>query len=113
MTVRSTADLRPTERTFVRAMSRLEYGTFEQVKIERGELVLDPWPASVRDVKFGVAGESGKVAAEPYELRRQVVQFIECVRAIETGIIRVLDVRGGLPFGMKLEQQPVEGGDHA
>jgi hypothetical protein len=34
-------------------MSALGFGRFEYLRIERGELVLDPWPTVVRDVKFG------------------------------------------------------------
>ena len=48
----STGDLLASERTFVAAMTGLGYGRFEFLRIERGELVLDPWPTVVRDVKF-------------------------------------------------------------
>jgi len=50
---RSTRDLSPTERQFVLAMRELGFGHFEFLRIERGELVLDPWPTTVRSVKFG------------------------------------------------------------
>ena len=49
----STRDLRPSERAFAAAMSDLGFGRFEYLRIERGELILNPWPSVVRDVKFG------------------------------------------------------------
>ena len=52
----STRDLLATERTFVAAMTGLGFGRFEFLRIHRGELVLDPWPTVVRDVKFGSPG---------------------------------------------------------
>ena len=49
----STRDLLSSERAFVAAMSGLHFGRFEYLRIEHGEIVLDPWPTAVRDVKFG------------------------------------------------------------
>jgi hypothetical protein len=49
----STRDLRPSERRFLSAMQRLGHGRFESLRIQRGELVLEPPPTAVRSVKFG------------------------------------------------------------
>jgi hypothetical protein len=48
-----TTDLRPSERRFLVGMQQLGHGRFELVRIHRGELVLDPWPSTVRSIKFG------------------------------------------------------------
>ncbi len=65
----STRDLLPSERTFVTAVSRLGFGRFEYLRIERGELVLDPWPTVVRDVKFGSQDPgAAKIAPDDFEL---------------------------------------------
>ena len=45
-------DLLPSEAAFVAAMQQLGFGRFEYLQIRGGELVLDPWPVTVRDVKF-------------------------------------------------------------
>jgi hypothetical protein len=45
----------------------LGYGRFESLRIERGEFVLDPWPTSVRSVKFGATTPN-----RPAESIRQV-----------------------------------------
>ena len=44
----STGELLASERTFAAAMTSLGFGRFEYVRIERGEIVLDPWPGVVR-----------------------------------------------------------------
>lgn len=99
--------LLPSERQFVRAMHELDFGRFEGLQIERGELILDPWPATVRSVKFG-AEESATARTLPDEsqLKRQVVELFEYVRTVDVGEIRALEVRHGLPFSMEINQRP-------
>jgi hypothetical protein len=99
----STHDLRPSERRFVTAMQELGYGRFESLRIERGEFVLDPWPTIVRSVKFGDAtpNRPGSPRGE-FELKQQTAQLFEFVRSVDAGEIRVLEVRGGLPFTMEI-----------
>ncbi|HLJ16181.1 MAG TPA: hypothetical protein VKV15_16905 [Bryobacteraceae bacterium] len=40
----STLDLSPSDRLFVLAMNELGFGRVEFLRIEYGELVLEPWP---------------------------------------------------------------------
>jgi len=89
---KSTRDLSPTERRFVLAMHELRFGRFEFLRIESGELVLDPWPATIRAVKFGT-GEADKQTGLPdqFDLKRQVADFFEHVRSMNTGTIRCLN----------------------
>ena len=103
----STRDLLPAERRFAHAMNDLWFGRFEFLRIERGELVLDPWPTTVRGVKFGsVDAAAHKHTADDFELKGQVAEFFEYVRAVDAGEIRCLEVRHGLPFSMETEHRP-------
>ncbi len=100
----STRDLRPSERAFTAAMSDLGFGRFEYLRIERGELVLNPWPAVVRDVKFGSQDPCAlKARPAEFELKPQVAEFFEYVRSVDDGEIRTLEVKHGLPFSMEIE----------
>lgn len=101
------SDLRPSERAFVAAMQYLGFGRFEFLRIERSELVLDPWPTTVRDMKF-CATVSQRHTANDFLLKQQVVELFAYVRGIEVGEIRVLEVRNGLPFSMEIELRPNE-----
>jgi hypothetical protein len=87
-------------------MQHLRFGRFEFLQIRDGELMLDPWPTTMRDVKFG----PGDVAAHKplpaeFDLKAQVADFFEYVRAVDTGEIRCLSVRNGLPWTMEVAHQ--------
>jgi hypothetical protein len=100
----STRDLLPSEHTFMAAMSRLGFGRFEYLRIERGQIVLDPWPTAVREVKF--ASQDPGAAKEPpaeFELKPQVAELFEYIRDVDGGEIRTLEVKSGLPFSMEIE----------
>jgi hypothetical protein len=102
----STSELRCSERVFVAAMQRLGFGRFELLGINNGELVLDPWPTTVRGVKFGSEDPAGSLmilGEGEFQLKRQVIELFEYVRGIEAGKIRCLEVRHGLPFFMEVE----------
>ena len=100
----STRDLLSSERAFVAAMSGLHFGRFEYLRIEHGEIVLDPWPTAVRDVKFGSHDPgAAKTPAGEFDLKPQIAEFFEYVRAVDAGEIHTLEVKSGLPFSMEIE----------
>src|SRR5436190_9158525 len=100
--LRSTQDLRPSERRFVAAMQGLGYGRFESLRIRDAELILDPWPTTVRSIKFGNASPNKQHSrCVEFELKRQTAQLFEFVRSADSGEIRILEIRGGLPFAME------------
>jgi hypothetical protein len=108
----STYDLLQSEYRFVIAMQQIGFGSFESVRIENGELVLDPWPTTVRGVKFGSDDRSAsKTAPAEFQLKRQVVEFLEYIRSVDTGEIRCLEIRHGLPHGMEVVQRPTSEGE--
>jgi hypothetical protein len=63
----------------------------------------------VPSVKFGDAtpnrpdSQSGE-----FDLKQQTAQLFEFVRSVEAGEIRVLEVRGGLPFTMEIANNRVQ-----
>lgn len=100
----STHDLLPSERTFVSAMQHLGFGRLESLRIHQGELVLDPWPTTIRGVKFGSDDRSASMTPPAeFQLKRQVAEFFEYVRAVNSGQIRCLEIRHQLPFSMEVE----------
>lgn len=100
----STHDLLPSERAFVVAMQQLGFGRFEFLRIDNGELVLDPWPTTVRGVKFGSEDPAtSRTPPDEFQLKRQMIELFEYVRTVDAGEIRCLDVRHGLPFSMEVE----------
>ena len=98
----TTHELLPSEVAFVAAMQQLEFGRFEYLQIRGGELLLDPWPVTIRDVKFATPKNVGKPELAAAELRAQVAEFFEYVRSGDAGEIRILEIRHGLPFAMEV-----------
>jgi hypothetical protein len=49
--------------------------------------------------------QSALSGSADFELKGQAAEFFAYVRAIETGIIQVLEVRGGMPFCMEVAQE--------
>jgi len=106
-----TRDLLTSERCFLAAMKDLGFGRFEFLRIKCGELTLSPWPTTVRDVKFGVrATARSNDRPADFELKRQVAEFFEYVRAVDAGEIETLEIHEGLPFSMRITHRPVETG---
>ena len=99
----TTRELLASEAVFVAAMQQLGFGRFECLQVRGGELVLDPWPATVREIKFATVKNNGKPELGTAELRPQVAEFFEYVRSGDAGEIRVLEIRHGLPFAMEVE----------
>jgi hypothetical protein len=110
----STRELTAPERHFVDFIQQLGFGRLEHVRIERGELILDPWPATSREVKFCARSSRRDSDAEDFALKQQVIELFEYVRSNEIGEIRKLEIKNGLPFSMEVEHQPnvTEEGSH-
>ena len=105
----TTHDLLPSERAFLDETRRLEHGRYESLKIHNGELVLDPWPTAIRDLKFGAQypGCEKELSSE-FRLSQQQVQLFEYIRNMDAGEIRVLVIKSGLPFAMQIVQECAE-----
>lgn len=102
-----THDLSQSERRFLAALNELGFRRFESIPIRRGELILDPWPKTVRAVKFGSQIlPVHRALQDAFELRAAVREFFEYVRGVEDGEILHLDVRRGLPFLMEVMYRP-------
>jgi hypothetical protein len=108
-----TSDLSAAEQRFLAAMREVAFGRFEYLQIRDGELVLDPWPVAVRDVKFGVEAADSRLISTDYQLKRHVSEFFEYTRAIDVGEIRVLEIRHGLPQSMEVEQEARKRGERS
>lgn len=107
----SSADLSLNETRILVAMQRMGFVRFERVPIRNGELVLDPWPITIRDVKFGAEEPAARqTGSDEFALKRQVIEFFEYVRRVDAGEIRRLTARHGIPFSMEVTHEPDPGG---
>jgi len=100
----STKDLLPSERTLLNAIRAIGFGQIEFLRVRAGEPVLDPWPITVRDLKFGAGRyEPVPTRGADFDLKGEAADLFEYTREVEDGEIRCLVVRHGLPFSMEIE----------
>lgn len=101
----STCDLRRSERMFMVEMQRLGYGRFESVRIESGELLMEPAPTVIRSIKFGSSTiNRPKEVDGEFQLKAETAQLFQFVRGVDAGEILSLEVRGGIPFSMEIAE---------
>ena len=99
----TTKSLSPSEMRFVAAMQRLWFGRFENIRIQAGELVLDPWPTTIRNLKFNPESSApDDRTAIPFKLKEQVAELFRHIRSLEVGEIQTLQIRHGLPYSMEI-----------
>jgi len=91
------------ERRILDAFRELCFGCYERLRIQSGELVLEPWPAAIKTLKFGAQISLPTPPNNEFELKNQVVEFFRYVRKVRTGEIRRLEIRHGLPFAMDVQ----------
>lgn len=101
-----TNDLLPSERRFLAEMQAVWYGRVENLRIQDGELVLDPWPASIRDIRFGSTEKAKKPVPTDFLLKVHVIEFVTFVRSVSVGEIRSLEIRDGVPVFARVETPP-------
>jgi hypothetical protein len=94
-------------------MRAVGFGRFETLQIRAGQLVLDPWPTTIRDVKFGTSDPDARELPAEFNLKLEVVQLFTYIRTVDTGVIRSLEIRHGAPLMMRLDYRPSpNGGRH-
>ena len=101
----STNDLLDSERRFLSALRELGFGRFEFVRIHGGELVLNPWPTTVRLLRFGGDAIDPNPRPMEFELKAPVAELFQYIRGIDDGEIRCLQVLHGQPISMEIEHR--------
>jgi hypothetical protein len=84
-------------------MRAIGFGEILDLTIRAGEPQFDPPPEVVREVKLGGGKETRCAAASGnFALRDQVVDLFEQLDLLGTGTIESLEIKGGLPFRLRL-----------
>src|SRR5260370_31787668 len=92
----SNRDLLPSERRFIVALNQLGFGRLECVRIQRGELVLDPAPTVVQVLKVGSAEWQPPSRSADFELKEPLAKLFEYIRGVDDGAILCLEGPHGL-----------------
>jgi len=86
-------------------MQQINFGRLEELVVADGQVVMDPPPRVVREVKFGSEnGARRESSLGDFALKAQVVEFMQYIDDLQDGVIDVLEVKHGLPFRMILRE---------
>jgi hypothetical protein len=86
-------------------MRDIHYGRVENLSVVDGDPNLEEAPLVVQEIKFGSASSGSEADPAAYALKRQVVELFEFLDRLGTGTVRVLEIKGGLPFKVEAEKQ--------
>ena len=82
----------------VRCCQAINHGSIEDLRVYSGEPAFDGSPAVAADVKLDVADEARpEVALADFVLSDEVVRLLRRLDQIGDGVIRRIEVRGGIP----------------
>jgi hypothetical protein len=105
----SSSDIRrfsisPPMQRLIELLRKVDFGSIEELAVVDGEPVLDPPPKVVRIIKLK-EGNHARIDrdGDDFTLKGQVVQLLACLREIENGTIRRIEVQDGLPFKVVVE----------
>jgi hypothetical protein len=86
-------------------MQQINFGRLENLVVADGQVVMDPPPRVVREIKFGSEnGARRELSLGDFALKAQVVELMQYIDDLQDGEIDVLEIKGGLPFRMILRE---------
>lgn len=95
-------DLTPSERNILSVFAKVDYGSVFELRVKDGQPIQDPAPRIVRDIRMKCSPPPKDVPLE-FVLKEQMVTFLETTRRITDGVVDEIQIKGGLPFSMRIE----------
>ncbi len=98
------SSLSPARRQLLLRLQTINFGRIENLRLQDGEPVLET-ATTVREIKFG-----GDNAPRPeadltdFQLKAQIIDLFRHFDRIRDGVVRLLEVKHGLPFKMTVEE---------
>ena len=98
------SSLSPARRQLLLRLQSINFGRIENLRLQGGEPVLETATA-VREIKFG--GDNAprlEAALTDFQLKAQIIELFSHFDRIRDGVVRLLEVKHGLPFKMNVEE---------
>ena len=103
----SKSDLSPERRRLVETMQQINYGRILNLGVRAGEPAFTPRTRIERQFKFGSECKArADFPLSDFALKSKVIELLACIGTIQDGTITQLEVKGGLPFDMTVEERP-------
>jgi hypothetical protein len=102
---RTLRSLSPARREFVRLIQHVEFGQLHDLHIRRREPITDPPPRIVRTIRLGATGGAGIPSpSADFAVKRQFLELFRYFDRLGTGKIARIDVQGGVPCLVMVEE---------
>ncbi len=99
-------DLSPPQRLLLENMQRVNYGRILHLEVRGGEPVVTPRTRIERLVRFGGENQSRpEIDLHDFALKGKVIELFEALERMGDGLILKLEIKGGLPFDMIVEER--------
>jgi len=98
------------ERTLVRILQSINFGSIEMLVVRGGEPVFSPEPTVLVEVKLDAerAPRPERDIAD-FELRTEIIRLLAQIELLGDGSVERIEVRHGIPWRMVIER-PLRGG---
>lgn len=101
-------DLSPERKRLVEKMQEVNYGKIHHLQVRDGEPVFTPMTRVERQIKFGADNRPRpECALGDFVLKGAVVELFDAFERLRNGTIKQLEIKGGLPFGMTVDEPAV------
>jgi hypothetical protein len=104
--VQTKSSLSTPQQRLLETLQKTNYGRIEGLCVRDGQPIFDPRPRIVKDVNLGAvdSGARPELESGDFVLKREHVELFEQLRRFGNGTIDRLEIKGGLPFLLTLEQ---------
>jgi hypothetical protein len=94
------------QQRLLETLQRTNYGRIEGLRVREGEPVLSPPPRILKDVKLGSVdtGARPELDSGDFVLKREHLELFDQLRRFGSGVVECIEVKGGLPFRLMIEQ---------
>jgi hypothetical protein len=101
--LRSKSSLSQPKKWLVELMQSISFGQVTNLRVDRGEPLIDPPPQVIRKIKLG--GENGprpEAHCEDFLLKQQVSELFDVLGSVTNGDVVTIEVKHGLPFSVEI-----------
>ena len=99
------SQLSPARQNLIRLCQTINFGSIENLEVRDCEPTFDPPPVMLRDLKLDSdVGPRPELALADFVVSNEILRLMGHLNEIKLGTIRRIEVRGGLPRRILLEQ---------
>lgn len=99
------SELSPAGSKLVETMQQINYGRICNLTVRDGEPLFTAETRTQRQIKFGNDSQKRPESElHDFALKSKVTELLDYIRAMPDGTIRQLQIKGGFPFDMTIEE---------